>query len=151
MKLEFHWMNCLWLILPLLIWNLILGPRITDPRINSDEFSPKWQLMAENGLRIIVFAMPLLIPLMLKTPLQKAGLAVYIIGTLIYFISWVPLILAPHSAWSNSLIGLLAPRITPFFAFLGIALIGPSWIYGLTTLLFIILHTWHGIQNFQHL
>lgn len=147
MKLELHWLNCLWLILPLLIWNLILGPRIVDPRITSDLNSPKLLLMSENVIRIFVFALPLLIPLILKTPLQKAGLTVYIFGTQIYFASWIPLILAPHSVWSNSVLGLLAPRITPFFVFFGIALIGHSWIYGGITLIFIILHTWHGVEN----
>jgi len=41
MKLEFHWLNCIWLILPLLVWNLILGARITDARITSDVHSPQ--------------------------------------------------------------------------------------------------------------
>jgi len=147
MKIELHWLNCLWLILPLLVWNLILGPRIVDPRITSDLNSPKWLLLAENGLRILVFCLPLIIPLILKTPLQKAGLTVYIIGTLIYFASWIPLMFAPHTAWSNSTIGLLAPRLTPLLAFLGIVLIGPSWLYGGIVVLFIILHTIHGVHN----
>ena len=146
-----HWVNCLWLILPVLIWNLILGPRITDPRITSDEFSPKWLLMAENVMRIFVFALPLLIPLTLTTPIQKTSLVIYISGTLIYFASWIPLLFTPQSAWSNSLIGLLAPRISPFFTFLGIALIGESWLYGVCIVLFILLHTFHGVQNFHHL
>jgi hypothetical protein len=33
MKLEFRLLNCLWLILPLLAWNLVLGPRITQEAI----------------------------------------------------------------------------------------------------------------------
>ncbi len=147
MKIELQWMNCLWLMLPLLAWNFILGPRLNDPRITSDLNSPKWLLIAENLLRMVVFVLPLLIPLQTETPLQKAGLAVYIVGTLIYFASWLPLLLAPQSVWSNSMPGLLAPCITPLFSFLGMALIGSSWPYALISLLFILLHTWHGIQN----
>jgi hypothetical protein len=45
MKLELQWLNGFWLILPLLGWNLILGPRITDPRVTSDAHSPKWLLI----------------------------------------------------------------------------------------------------------
>jgi hypothetical protein len=79
--------------------------------------------------------------------IPKTGLIIYIAGTLVYFASWLPLLLAPGSAWSNSPAGLLAPRLTPLLSFLGIALLGNSWPYGLTSAVFIIFHTWHGVQN----
>ena len=126
MKIELHLLNCLWLILPLLAWNLVLGPRITQVAIISDSHSPKWLLIAENIARILVFALPVLIPLPIgadwRSALPKIGLAVNILGTLIYFASWLPLLFAQASAWSNSPAGLLAPRLTPYFSFLGIAL-----------------------------
>jgi hypothetical protein len=147
MHLKLVWLNCLWLMMPLLLWNLFLGPQISDARITSDAHSPAWLLIAENITRMVVFALPLLLPLRLKDTLSKAGLGVYSIGTLIYFASWLPLLLAPASTWSNSALGLLAPRLTPFLPFLGIALIGRSWSYGLLVTLFVLLHTWHGIQN----
>jgi hypothetical protein len=147
LKIEFRLLNCLWLIVPLLVWNLVYGPKITDPRITSDAHSPAWLLIAENITRIIVFALPLLLPLQLREPLSKTGLAIYIVGTLIYFASWMPFLLAPDSTWSNSTLGLLAPRLTPLLCFLGIALIGHSWPYGVLTAVFIAIHTWHGIQN----
>ena len=147
MKLQLTWLNALWLILPLLAWNLVLGPHITLEAITSDAHSPKWLLIAENIARILVFALPVLIPLQMKDTLCKAGLTVYILGTLVYFASWLPLLLAPGSAWSNSALGLLAPRLTPFLSFLGIALIGGSWPYGTIAAMFIFFHTWHGIQN----
>lgn len=151
MRLELHLWNCLWLILPLMIWNILLGPRIKDERITSDKASPKWLLMAENGMRIFVFMLPLLIPLKLTSMMERIGLWVYIIGTLVYFASWLPFLFAPRSAWSNSPAGLLAPRLTPFFSFLGVALIGESYIYALIAVIFITLHTWHGIHNIQRL
>jgi hypothetical protein len=147
MQFRLVWLNCFWLIAPLLIWNLIYGPKLTDPRITSDAHSPAWQLIAENITRIGVFMLPLLIPLQFREPLSKAGLAIYIVGTLIYFASWLPLLFAPHSVWSNSPLGLLAPALTPFLAFLGIALIGQSWLYGALATVFIGFHTWHGIRN----
>ncbi len=149
MKFDIRLLNCLWLILPIVIWNLILGPRITDARIISDSYSPKGLLIAENVMRIFVFVLPLLMPLQLKDITSKTGLWIYILGTLIYFASWLPLLFAPQSAWSNSSAGLLAPRLTPFLAFLGIALIGHSWPYGVIAALFTIIHTWHGVQNLQ--
>ena len=126
MKLELHWQNCFWLLVPILIWNIALAPKITVKEVISDAYSPAWLLIAENIARILVFALPLLMPLQVKDDLSKTGLIFYLAGTLIYFASWIPLILAPGSDWSQGAIGLLAPRITPFLIFFGIALIGVS-------------------------
>jgi hypothetical protein len=150
-RFELRLLNCFLLILPFLAWNLALGPRLTDPRVTSDARSPRWLLAAENVGRIVVFALPLLVPLPraadCQSVQQKAGLAIYILGTLVYFASWLPLLLAPASAWSNSPLGLLAPRLTPFLSFLGIALLARNWPYGVLSAVFIFFHTWHGIQN----
>jgi len=150
-KLELHWLTCLWLMLPLLAFNLVLRARITDPRVTSDAHSPQWLLVAENGTRILIFALPLLISLPhgadWQSALPKAGLAVYILGTLVYFFSWLPLLFAQASAWSNNPAGLLAPRLTPYLSFLGISLRGGSWLYGGIATVFIFLHAWHGKQN----
>ena len=140
-------LNCFWLILPLLAWNLVLGPRITQPAIISDAQSQKWLLVTETVTRILVFALPLIIQLQVRDIWGKSGMVVYIFGTVVYFASWMPLLLAPESDWSNSPAGLLAPRLTPFLSFLGIALIGQAWPYGLLAAAFIFLHTWHGVQN----
>jgi hypothetical protein len=47
-QFKLTWLNCFWLILPLLAWNLVYGPKLTDPRITSDANSPAWLLIAEN-------------------------------------------------------------------------------------------------------
>jgi len=147
MRFELRLLNCFWLLLPLLLWNFLLGPKITIDKILSDTHSPQWLLALENITRLVVFILPLLIPLVLNDRLSKIGLALYIAGTLIYFVSWLPLLLSPHSSWSTSAAGLLAPRLTPLLPFLGIAMIGHNWIYGIISILFIFLHTWHGIYN----
>jgi hypothetical protein len=147
MKLNLRYINCFWLLVPLLIWNIILSPKITNEKIISDANSPQWLLILENVSRIAVFIFPLFIPLQLEDRMSKAGLVIYIIGSLIYFSSWLPLIFTPHSGWSTSTAGLLAPRLTPLIPFLGIAIIGNLWSFAGLSLLFIFLHTWHGIQN----
>ena len=147
MKFHLTWLNCFLLILPLLAWNLVLGGRFTDPRVTSDAHSPKWLLVAENVTRILVLALPLLIPLQVKDAWSKTGLVIHVAGTLVYFASWLPLIYAQASDWSSSPAGLLAPRLTPFLSFLGIALIGKSWTYGLIAAMFVFLHSAHGVQN----
>jgi len=103
--------------------------------------------MAENITRLMVFAMPLFLPLDFKGGWNKTGLAVYGLGVLIYFTSWLPLLLVPASAWSQSAAGLLAPRLTPLLSFVGIALVCNAWPYGVISAVFIFFHTWHGIQN----
>jgi hypothetical protein len=147
MKLELRLLNGFLLLLPLLAWNLALGSRLSQEAITSDAHSPKWLLVAENITRVLVFALPLLLPIQLKEAWNKAGLAVISLGTLIYFGSWLPLLLAPDSAWSQSAIGFLAPRLTPFIPFLGIALVCNAWPYGVISAIFVFFHTWHGIQN----
>lgn len=147
MKIELHWLNSLWLMVPLLAWNIFLAPKITLLKVITDANSSTWLLAAENITRIIVFAFPLLLPLRFQDTISKTGLAVYLIGTLLYFITWIPLIWMPDSIWSQSAAGLLAPRLTPLLPFFGIALIGHSVPYAVLSMLFIILHTWHGVQN----
>ncbi len=147
MKFELRWLNCLWLMVPLLAWNIILAPKITLEKVISDSNSPTWLLVAENIFRILVFAFPLLLPLRVQDTVSKTGLSIYLVGTLVYFVTWIPLIWMPDSTWSQSAAGLLAPRLTPLLSFLGIALIGLSAPYAVFSILFISLHTWHGMQN----
>ncbi len=147
MKLELHWLNCLWLMVPMLAWNIILAPQITLMKVISDANSPSWLLAAENITRLIVFVLPLLLPLRVQDMVSKTGMAAYLIGMMLYFITWIPLIWMPDSVWSQSAVGLLAPRLTPLLPFLGIALIGHSAPYAMISALFIFFHTLHGIQN----
>lgn len=152
MKLELTWANCFWLMISILAWNIIFGPKLTDPRITSDANSSAWLLGAENVFRMVIFILPLFMSLPRSADCQSAlpqfGFAIYVVGTLIYFVSWLPLIYVPTSTWSNSPLGLLAPALTPFLFFLGIALLGHSWLYGVLSVIFICIHTLHGIQNF---
>lgn len=147
LPIKLSWTNCFWLIIPLLAWNLVLGAQLSDPRIASDAFSPKWMLVIENLTRLVIFIFPILLPLRWNDALSKTGLAIYLAGILIYFATWLPLLLAPDSAWSNSPAGLLAPWLTPFLPFLGIAMVGHSLPYGVIAIGFIFFHTWHGVQN----
>lgn len=147
MNLALTWTNCFWLILPLLAWNILFGAKITQEQITSDAHSPAWLLGAENVFRLTTFMLPLLLPINWDASLGKIGLLVYLLGILVYFASWIPLMFAPHSIWSQGIPGLFAPRLTPLIWLAGIALVANSWGYGLLAALFIFFHTWHGIQN----
>jgi len=147
MRLELTFVNCFWLLLPLLVWNIIFGAKITQEKITSDANSPAWLLGAENIFRLATFILPLFLRMRFNSGFGEIGLAVYIIGTLIYFASWLPLMYAPRSFWSQSIPGLFAARLTPLIAFFGIAIIAESYPYGFLATTFIFFHTWHGIQN----
>jgi hypothetical protein len=144
--LKLQWLNCFWLLLPILAWNAIFAGKLAHPAFNFDESVPQWILMLENGLRIAVMILPLFMPLRWDTLESKIGIAVYLIGVVVYFASWIPLMVAPDSAWANNLLGFLAPAYTPLLWLLGIGLIGGWWPYLLLSLVFVGVHVGHWGQ-----
>ena len=90
-------LNCGWLLLPASLWNIALTEQL-PPALSSAEFwreIPAPLAFAENSLRVAVFALPFLMPLDLSTPASKRALLLYAAGTLVYFASWLVLILFP--------------------------------------------------------
>jgi hypothetical protein len=67
----------------------VLEPLITQAAITSDAHSPKWLLMAENVVRVLVYALPALMPLPgraeWQSALPRAGLIIFVLRTLVYF------------------------------------------------------------------
>ena len=100
-------LNCFWLLLPIFAWNALFASRLPQQGFKSDAGVSRSVLWAENVLRIVVFLWPLLLPLSWWDQRGRAGLAVYALGVLIYFASWLPLIYASEAAWSKSAAGLL--------------------------------------------
>lgn len=107
---------------------------------------------AENSLRVAVFGLPFFMPLDVSAPTSKRALLVYAIGTLVYFASWLALILFPASSWATSALGFVAPAYTPFIWLLGIALLGRQlfwgayyrwWMYLVLALAFLATHISH--------
>lgn len=117
--------NTGWLLVPVLLWNAALSPRLPNA-FTPDVFMfniPPLLSATESVLRIAVFALPFFAPFKLATKSQKVGFAVYGVGLAIYFSSWLPLIAAPASWWSTSAVGFLAPAYTPLVWLLGLALL----------------------------
>ena len=157
-------LNCLLLLLPIMVWNLIFANKL--PWAYSEEvFSkdiPSFITSGENIFRLIVFILPVLMPLRIEMQSQKFGLWLYIAGTAIYFVSWLAQIYFPQSAWSLSAWGFLAPAYTPLIWLVGIGLIGSafyfsspyrSWMYIITSVVFLGFHLSHALtvylRNFQ--
>ena len=88
-KIGKYFINCFLLLIPIFIWNIIF--------VNS---LPKWYSSAvfwkdipsivgysENVLRIIVFVLPIVMMLSLKTKSQKTGFTIFLVGIVLYFMS----------------------------------------------------------------
>ena len=140
--------NCFWLVVPVLLWNLIFTLRLTQEGYRSDKRVAKWILVPEMVLRIVVLGVPLFLPLQFGDLTSRIGLVVYLVGLLIYFGAWIPVLKWPEVRWSKSTAGELAPYYTPLLVFAGIGLIGHSWLYLLLSVLFVAIHTLHGLQSF---
>ena len=151
--LHYAW-NCIWLILPILLLNVLLMGRL--PRLyQSESFSrgiPAWVTARENALRLPIFVLPALMPLHIESQRQRVGLAAYLIGVAVYFFAWAMQIWLPKSVWSTSRSGFMAPAYTPLLWLAGIALVGDTcflpiphllWIYLGLSGLFLCFHNLH--------
>jgi hypothetical protein len=118
--------NCLWLLVPMMLLNVVLWPRLPKP-YQSDVFwkdIPAWIRAGENATRTVLFILPVLMPFRLGTPTERVGLVLYVVGGLVYFLSWMVQIRYPESSWSASAWGFMAPGYTPLIWLTGIGLIG---------------------------
>ncbi len=162
MNLRKYLLNCFLLLIPLFLWNIILVGYLPKT-YSSDVFwedIPNWIGYSENVLRIIVFVFPAIMIISLKTRLQKIGFFIYLIGLILYFLSWFLMIVSPESNWSTSLIGFMAPAFTTIIWFVGIGLIGNksyfriphlSLIYIILSIIFVVFHTLHTYIVYQRL
>jgi hypothetical protein len=147
--------NCFLLIIPIVVFNVLFMKRLPgayQPEIFERNI-PKPIVFSENAFRIVVFLMPLFMPLRVQTDIQETGVLLYVVGIVVYFASWLVLIRFPESAWANSPQGFLAPAYTPLLWLLGIALIGDSvflpmaayrwWWYAILSVVFLSFHVTH--------
>jgi hypothetical protein len=142
------------LTVPILVWNVVCT-RFLPPALASSEFSraiPPLVTYGENTLRIVVMTLPFLMPLD-ATAGQRRGLRLFAVGTLLYVLAWVPLMIEPQSAWSTSWLGFVAPAYTPLVWLTGLGLIGrrlylPSpyrrWMYVALACGFVAFHVTHA-------
>lgn len=146
--------TCFLLTIPILVWDYLFTDRL--PKAFTPDFFwkdiPSFIINIENISRLIMFVLISFMPIKIVTPIQKKGLVLYVIGTLLYFASWLILMYFPNSAWSKSELGLLAPAYTPLFWLIGIGFIGNSfyfnipfkrWVYLLVVVIFLVFHNWH--------
>ncbi len=139
-----------------MLWNIVLAgklPQVFQPEIFWKDIPP-FLMYGESISRIAVFAVAYFIPLNFPASFKRKGFYVYLLGLLLYFVSWILLIYLPDSNWSTSLLGFMAPAYTPLLWLVGIGLIGESfyfnlpykrWIFILLSIVFLAFHNLHAI------
>lgn len=162
MKITKYFLNCFLLLMPIFLWNILLVdylPTNYSPDVFG-KYIPELVSTGESILRIIVFVLPVLMILSIKTRLQRLGFICYLVGLVLYFLSWLVLIVFPECNWSQSLIGFMAPAFTTIVWFIGIALIGHKsfikvsylpQVYIVLSFLFVLFHSAHTYISFQNL
>ncbi len=154
-------LNCFILLIPIFLWNILFATSL--PRSYTGQVwdnIPQIISITESVLRIMVFILPLLMPLTIQSNRQKVGLGVYFVGVFIYFLSWVSQIYYPGSRWSSSVYGFLAPAYTTIIWFIGIGLIGsrlfitkkyqPIFYIAMSSV-FVVVHTMHAYIVYMRL
>lgn len=155
---DYGWLGYVWscglLILPILAWNLVCA-RHLPPQFHSAVFDheiPSLVSASEKVLRAVIFVLPFFMPLDLTTATQQRGLWLFVGGALVYMLAWMPLMVAPRSAWSTSRAGFLAPAYTPLLWLVGLGLTGSrfyvpvpftAWMYPLLASAFVAVHAIH--------
>lgn len=155
-------LNCFTLLIPILLLNVLYADKL--PAAYQMDFFwediPWYIAIIENISRIVVFVLPLILRLEFKSQQQKVGFAIYIIGVLLYFLSWMMQILYPDSDWSTSVFGFMAPAYSTILWLLGIGLIGvKSWlkipyhylVYIFVAFIFVVFHSIHSYIVFDRI
>ncbi len=149
-------------IIPILIWNALLTSRLPsafDPK-SFNIGVPTVILVGEDLFRAIIFLLPLVFKINISTPAGKAGLIIFLSGTLLYFLSWLLLIFFPGFVLSSSILGFTAPAYTPLIWLIGLALMVDSyyfkfpyskWHYILPSIIFTFFHIYHTVIVYKRL
>ena len=156
-----YFLNCFLLLVPIFTWNIyfINYLPIKYSNDNWNDIPPIIEY-AENIFRFFIFVSPVIMVLSLKTKSQKIGLGLYILGVIIYFLSWSAHIYFPETVWSKSILGFMAPAYTTIIWFIGIGLIGKnsffkipymSVFYIFISVCFVIFHSLHPYLVFWKL
>ena len=152
--------NGLILIIPILVWNFIFTdklPAAYKAKINNSRLLVFFSA-GENIFRGIIFLLPLFIKISISTKTWRYCFVIFLLGTLLYFFSLLPLIYALKVAWSRSYLGLLAPAYIPLIWLIGLSLLFDTyyfgmpyskWHYIIPSILFVIFHCAHTLMKIK--
>jgi len=154
--------NGIWLTLPALLFSLGFMnrlPAVLTPTLFNQGI-PDLLASGESMVRILVFAMPAFFSIGISTKAQKQGLALYLAGIALYYLSYGALIIFPDSAWSTSMLGITATAYTNLFWMIGLGLLGERFyflarlryrsVFFITpVIVFLIFHITHAVIVYQ--
>jgi hypothetical protein len=126
-------------LIPVLAWNIIwVGklPQALRPKSYNANI-PIFLRRGETAFRVLIFALPIFLKTNISTATGRRGLVIFLIGTIIYFSSWLLQIFAPSTSWSKSIVGFSAPAFTPILWLIGLSLMFHSWYFNFSY------HYWH--------
>lgn len=132
------WNNHFGFLVPPLIWNVLFTSKL--PLHAFDQEAPGWLLFMETIFRVAAMVYPLLLPIRKERSLFLPGLAVYLLGLLLYFAAWSYLMLELNTIFSRFPLLQFAPAYLPLLWFSGIAIMAGSYRYFSVSCLFIGLH-----------
>ncbi|MCQ1948578.1 hypothetical protein NNX28_01380 [Arthrobacter sp. zg-Y859] len=143
--------NRFWLVLPLLLLNAAVTPLLPAGYGTFSQEIPAALAAAESLLRMLVAAVPLLMPLTLRG--QRPVWGLYATGVLVYAAAWAAVIAAPDSRWSTSLAGFTAPAWSSILWLAGVGAHSSlrfvpwyrPWMYLAAAGLFAGVHTTHAV------
>lgn len=144
-------------LIPICIWNVLLYDQLplAFNEVHFNQGISSFVLIGEAVFRLIVFVMPFFMIIETKSEKGKHGFLFLLIGTMIYFMSWLALIYFPQSVWSQSVYGFSAPAYTPLIWLYGLSKITDSfyfnrsfnkWYYFTPSIIFSVFHMIHTIQ-----
>lgn len=147
-------------LIPILLWNIVFISKLPpgyQPEAYNKEI-PRLITVGENVFRLVIFALPLFFSLKINGSILREGGGVYIVGVILYFISWMLLMFLPSSRWSKSLIGFTAPAFIPVIWLIGISQMVEDchiftyskWHYIMPAILFSIFHVWHSVYVYKN-
>ncbi|AFY92367.1 hypothetical protein [Chamaesiphon minutus] len=154
--------NGVWLTFPPLLFSLslmtFLPNTLTPAQFN--EGIPDVLVNIESIGRTFVFAMPAFFSIGISTTTQKRGLALYLAGVILYYLSYGTQNFFPSSDWSTSTLGFAASAYTNVFWTIGLGLLGEKFyftkrlhyrpiFYIVPAVIFAISHTIHAVIYHQ--
>ena len=154
--------NGVWLTFPILLFSLSLMSRLPAALTPAlfNQGIPDMLLNGENIGRILIFGLPAFFSIGISTKTQKRGLALYLAGVALYYLSYAAEIFSPDSAWSTSMAGFVATAYTNLLWLIGLGLLGEKFyfperlryrpvFYLAPAFIFLIFHITHAVIVYQ--
>ena len=142
--------NCFWFFLPVIIFNIIITKHLPEFYLKNISHPI---VIIEMIVRMITILFSAIMMISLDNKTGNIGLVVYIVGVLIYFVSYIIVIKVPIVSFHNNLFIILAPYWTSILWLIGIGLLGNKlfismpyhyMVYITLSIVFVMIHSYHG-------